>query len=248
MIHVRPGAQEDRRVERAAVLHRSLSAIHRRDIAIGEQRPVQVHGHELGNRLDRCAHPAIVQVEGVVEALERGHVDVHPFHRLVRGVVDGVGLAHPRRCAAWPFNDGRAAVDRVLRLAVEDHEHLFAVVVEVLADAGVRLDDAAVHEPQVRVDGAAVEQREVIELAGSIVDSRRRVPTSRIVVRDAVREREARSAPLRERRRASAAASACTSLPAPAAGAPPCAERPSATSATIATIARTILFMSTPFC
>lgn len=35
----------------------------------------------------------------------------------------------------WPFQRGRATVDGELRFPVEDHEHLLAVVVEVLADA-----------------------------------------------------------------------------------------------------------------
>ena len=66
---------------------------------------------------------------------------------------------------AGPFSTRRAAVDRELRFPVEDHEHLFALIVEVRADAALRLDDAAMQEVQVRVERSRVEQPHVVELA-----------------------------------------------------------------------------------
>ena len=53
-------------------------------------------------------------------------------------------------------------VDRELRFAVEDDEHLFAVVVEVRADAALRLNVPAMQEPQVRVGMVVLEQRPMI--------------------------------------------------------------------------------------
>ena len=84
----------------------------------------------------------------------------------------------------------RAAVDRELRFAVEDDEHLFALIVEVRADAALRLDDAAVQEVQVRVERRRVEEPHVVELAGAAVHARRRAILCRLGVRDALGERQ----------------------------------------------------------
>ena len=82
------------------------------------------------------------------------------------GVVDRVRVTHARGRAGGSLQRRRPAVDGELRFAVEDDEHLLAVVVEVLPDAGFRLDGAAMKEPEVRVERVAVEEREVVQLAG----------------------------------------------------------------------------------
>ena len=109
----------------------------------------------------------------------------------VRRVVDRVRVAHPCRCAGRSLQGRRPPVDRELCFAVEDDEHLLAVVVEVLADAGLRLDHAAMQKPQVRVDHVAVEQGEETELAGAAVDARGRPVARRIGVRDPLGQRQA---------------------------------------------------------
>ena len=60
-------------------------------------------------------------------------------------------MSHPRRHPHRASQRRRAAIDCELRLAVEDHEHLFALVVEVGADAALRRDDAAVQEVEMGV-------------------------------------------------------------------------------------------------
>ena len=127
-----------------------------------QPRPIEVHADELRNRIERGADTVVAEVERVVDAAEGRHVDVQPLHRRVGRVVDRVRVAHARRRARRPFQRRGPAVDRELRFAVENDEHLLAVVVEMRADARLRLDHAAVEEPQVGVERIAAEDAEEV--------------------------------------------------------------------------------------
>ena len=80
-------------------------------------------------------------------------------------------------------------VDGELGFPIEDDEHLLALVVEVGADAALRLDDAAVQEEQVGVERRVIEQGRVVELAGPAVHRRARPVFRRVGVHDALRQR-----------------------------------------------------------
>ena len=190
VIDVGPGRDEHARRQRATVLHRSLAALQAVDLL--ETRRVELHAHELRHRIERRADAPVTEIERVVDAAERRHVDVHPLHRLVRRVVDRVRAAHPRGRAGRSLQRRRPPVDRELRFAVEDDEHLLAVVVEVLPDAGFRLDDAAMEEPQVGVERVAAEHGEEGQLPRPAVHARGRPIARGIVVRDPLRERQTR--------------------------------------------------------
>ena len=69
-----------------------------------------------------------------------------------------VGVPHAAGRAGRALDDGRAAVDGELRFAVEDDEHLLALIMEVRADAALRLNDAAVQEVQIGFEAVGVEQ------------------------------------------------------------------------------------------
>ena len=133
VVDVGPGRLEDRRRQRAPVLDRPLPALQIDDLL--EPRAIKLHAHELRDRIERGADPAVAQVEGIVHAAERRHVDVHPLDRLVGRVIDRMRMPHPGGRAGGPFQRGRPTVDGELRFPVEDHEHLLAVIVEVLTDA-----------------------------------------------------------------------------------------------------------------
>ena len=145
------------------------------------------------------------RIECVVDAPERGHVDVHPLDRRVGRVVDRVRAAHARRRPRRSLERGRASVDGELRFTVENHEHLFAVVVKMRADAGLGLDDPAMQEPQVGVERLAAEHPEVVQAARSPVHARRRAVARWVVVRDALLERQSRRIRRRVGRRRRAA-------------------------------------------
>ena len=100
-----------------------------------------------------------------------------------------MGVSHAAGRAGGPFQDGGAPVDGELRLAIEDDEHLLALVVKVRADAALGLNDAAVQEEQVGVEAMGVEQSHVIQLAGAIVDRLRGPVLRRVGVHDALRQR-----------------------------------------------------------
>ena len=82
-----------------------------------------------------------------------------------------MGAAHAVGRAGGGLEERGAAVDGELGLAVEDDEHLFHVVVEVVADAALGLDDAAVEKDEVGVEGLGVEEAGVVEFAGASVDA-----------------------------------------------------------------------------
>src|SRR5437588_554235 len=72
-----------------------------------------------------------------------------------------------------------APVNGELRFAVENHEHLFTIVMEVMPNAALRLDDAAVQEEQIGIQAVTIEQGHVVQLAGAMVDRFRRPVLSR---------------------------------------------------------------------
>ena len=67
------------------------------------------------------------------------------------------------------FDGGGAAVDRELGFAVEDHEHLFDNVVEMVADPRAGRDHAAMQEVELGRHGAPIEQRREAHAAGAAV-------------------------------------------------------------------------------
>jgi hypothetical protein len=52
----------------------------------------------------------------------------------------------PDWSASRTFKDGCPPVDGELRLPIEDNEHLFAFVMEVVSDPALRLQDSAVQK------------------------------------------------------------------------------------------------------
>jgi hypothetical protein len=112
--------------------------------------------------------------------------------RLVAGVVDGVGMSHPAKGAGGAFQYAGTAINGKLRLAIEDHEHLLALVMEVVANPTLRLKDAPMQEVKVGVKGMAVQQNHQIHLAGPLVDPRRPLIFGRVRVGDALRQGFAR--------------------------------------------------------
>jgi hypothetical protein len=65
-------------------------------------------------------------------------------------------------------------------------------IVKVGPDAGLRLQDAAMEEPQGGVERLAAEHREEVRATGSAMFARRGAIARRIVVRDALLERQTR--------------------------------------------------------
>jgi hypothetical protein len=57
---------------------------------------------------------------------------------------------------------GGTATNRKLRLAVEDHEHLLALAMEMAANPTLRLKDAPYRKVEVGVKGMAVQQNHQI--------------------------------------------------------------------------------------
>ena len=94
--------------------------------------------------------------------------------------------------AAGPCEKRGAAVDGELRLAVENDEHLLHVIVEVVADAALGLDDAAVQKHQVGVQGIAAQQLHEVHLPRPGVHVLQVAVLRGIGVRDALRQRFAR--------------------------------------------------------
>ncbi len=91
------------------------------------------------------------------------------------------------------------AVNRELRLTVENDEHLFAPIVKVVADSALGLNNASVQEKEVlgghqtgqAVAVPAVEQAHVVQLARSAVNRRRRPIQGRVSVCNALSHRQA---------------------------------------------------------
>src|ERR1700761_3496934 len=127
MIYIGPGGVEDGRIESTAVLHRTHPSIHVLDRL--QKRPVQFHGDERWNRIERDPYARILEIEGVIDTFHETHVEVDPLHRFVAGVVDGMGMAETSRRACRGLECRSAAIDGELSLAVEDDKHLLALIV-----------------------------------------------------------------------------------------------------------------------
>ena len=112
----------------------------------------------------------VAEVERIVGSLHRRHIDVHPLNGLAGGIVDRVGMPHTAGRPGRSLYLRRTSVNRKLRLAVENDEHLFALVMEVMADAAFRLDDPPVQEEEIGVEIVVIEQGQVVQLAGSFMD------------------------------------------------------------------------------
>ena len=134
----------------------------------------------------------IVEIEGIVDTLHRAHVEIDPLHRLVGSVIDGVRMAQARRRARGPFQRGGAAIDRKLGFAVEDDEHLLALVVEMGADAALGLDHAAVHEKQIGFQRLGIEQRPIVQRTRAIMHRLHVAILRRVGVGDSLLQRRHR--------------------------------------------------------
>src|SRR5580698_8068811 len=111
-----------------------------------------MHGNELGDLVLRHTHPVVTEIEGVID-LRRADVYVHPFHIMIRWIVDGVRGSHAVWRSRRAFKQRGATIDGEFRLAIQDHEHLFAVIVKMLAYTGMGMKDTAVKEEQVGRQG-----------------------------------------------------------------------------------------------
>jgi hypothetical protein len=84
-----------------------------------------------------------LQVEGVICAFHRRHVNIHPLYRLVCRVINCMGMTHPANGSGRSFQQRCTPIDRELRLAVQNDKHLFALIVKMLANAALRKDHAS---------------------------------------------------------------------------------------------------------
>ena len=87
----------------------------------------------------------------------------------------------------------RTPINGKLRLAVKNDKHLFALIMEVMANTALRLDDPAVQEEQIRIEVVIIEQRHIIQLAGSFMNRFGWLVLRRIGVDDALGQRRART-------------------------------------------------------
>ena len=97
------------------------------------------------------ADPGVVQIEGVIVTLDRRYVDIHELHRFVGRIVDCMRVPHPAGRADSSLQNGGSSVNGEFRFAVEDHEHLFIGVVEVMANTAAGHDLTPMHEVQIDV-------------------------------------------------------------------------------------------------
>src|SRR6185312_11198036 len=147
MVDVRPCRQKYRWWQRTPVRYRSLTAVH--GIHRPQQSLIQLEVHKLRNGIKRLMLKRITEIEGVID-LRHADVDVQPLQRLVRWIINTVRMTHAVRHTRRTLNQRGAAIDSKLRLAIQDHEHFFAPVMEVLAYPTVRVDYAAMEEDKVR--------------------------------------------------------------------------------------------------
>ena len=153
-----------------------------------EQRLVEPDRHERRNLVERRADAGVAEIDVVVDAGDERHVQVHPLHGPGPRVVDRMRVAGPAQHTRRALHARRAPVDRELRFAVEDHEHLLDDVVEVMADAGARRNDAAMQEVELRRQRAAIQQRRERHGAGPAVDGGQRAKRRRIRVHNPLRQ------------------------------------------------------------
>src|SRR6202034_57179 len=71
--------------------------------------------------------------------------------------------------AGGSLQHGRTLIDCELGFAIEDNEHLFALVVEVGADAALGLNHAAMHEKQDGLQRLRLEEWPVVQHTRAIV-------------------------------------------------------------------------------
>ncbi|WEJ98823.1 MAG: hypothetical protein P0Y59_18035 [Candidatus Sphingomonas phytovorans] len=81
------------------------------------------------------------------------------------------------------------AVDRELRLPVQDDEHLFAIVVEMFADAASGRDHAAVDEDQVGAERIGAEDWGEFHGSGAGMNALAVAVSGRVGMADALRQR-----------------------------------------------------------
>ncbi len=118
------------------------------------------------------ADAIVTKIERIVPALARTNGDVHPLHWFVTGVVDPVSVTHAAWNGGWPRNQRGAAIDRELRLSVEDEKHLFHVAVYVMADTAFRLNLAAMDKQELRAKRRARQQRSKPDLTRALMNIR----------------------------------------------------------------------------
>jgi hypothetical protein len=104
-----------------------------------------------------------------------------------------VADAGRRPCGA--FEEGGAAIDGELGLAVQDDEHLLALIVKMRPNASAGREDAAMQEVEIgaelefgRLRIARAEELHVVHGAGAVVHGRHVLELCGIRVRDALRD------------------------------------------------------------
>src|SRR5437763_217814 len=100
-----------------------------------------------------------------------------------------MGAPHAARRSGRASKNSGTPVDSELSLVIEDDEHLFHLVVIVMADAAFRRNHASMQEDQIRIEGSRVEQTDIAKFAGAAVDVRGFVIRRLVIVGDALFER-----------------------------------------------------------
>src|SRR5262249_5277637 len=96
------------------------------------------HVHKYGFGIKRRSHSVIIQIKGIVASPHSSHGNIHPLSRLVSRVINSMRASHPTRHRGGTNELGSSSVDSKLCSIVKDHEHLFHLVVEVMANARSR--------------------------------------------------------------------------------------------------------------
>src|SRR3954452_19078803 len=149
MVHVGPGTVKNRRSQCAPVLNRSRASIHTFERL--QECTIELHCHENGYPVQGDVHTRIPEVERIIGSFHRTHVDVHPLDRLVRCIVNGMRMAHAADSACPALENGCSSVDCELSFAIEDHEHFFALIMEMMTDPTLWVDYSSVEEEQVGI-------------------------------------------------------------------------------------------------
>ena len=110
----------------------------------------------------------------IVEMRQQPDVDVHPLHRPLAWLVMAWLCPSLATAPGRPLQHRRAPIDRILGLAIEDDEHLLAIIVEVQADPAAWRQHAAMQEVEVDAE---------VELRGPALACRAVVPQRHIVHR-----------------------------------------------------------------
>src|SRR5579863_2316808 len=128
-------------------------------VHVSQERSIQPHVDEHRRRVKSDILTLVAQIEVVVLPLQERDVNVHPLHWLVGGVIDRMGVTEHGWSAGGRLEHRSATVDGELSLAIQDYEHFFAIIMEVMPDSAMRIDNAAVQELKVRVQTMEVQQR-----------------------------------------------------------------------------------------